>query len=302
MRLGIALHAAGDLARATSVLRDGVERWPHNLAGQVALGRVLASAGDVEDAEAVLTTVLQRSPEHWTALDALAALKRAAGDRAAERDLLTRLARQSPGDRRVARRLDLAERQLASRPAPASPTPGMASTAAPPGYASAPTHAMKAVTRTTLANARVTTTPSAAQPQRSRTTEPSAAAPRLLRRSEVRRTNPGHRPAQPGIRRDSRPAPAADPFANLTMVELLVDQGRNDDARAMLSELIRREPGKRSLVQRLLELGGEKPDTEKSGTRGPAELEALMRGVLQSAAVELEALTEDGPITGESEA
>jgi predicted Zn-dependent protease len=304
VRLGGALLSNGDLEEATAVLVDGLARWPHSLAGHVALAKVFAARGDVASAEASLATVLARDPEHWAALDLLASLRQKAGERAAEATLLRRLARQAPGQRHIARRLDLAERQVARRVAPAANAPGLIPppTFRGPQFQSMPTRRLGALgTLSSPKGPRVTTAPSARRPVASTatTTNPQDEIPRMLRRSKVLRTSPGHRPAQPGIPRQSRRPDSPDPFANETMVELLVEQGRHEDARGLLAELIRREPGRLSLAHRLLELGGPGPDGGLEGRNSPADLEGLMRGVLSSAAAELDAL--DGGEREESE-
>lgn len=294
VRLGDALRSSGELDEAAVVLRDGLARWPHSLAGHVALAHVLRDSGDPEAAEASVTTVLARDPEHWAALDLLAELRCRAGDRAGECSVLRRMGRQAPGDRRIARRLDLAEREVVCRPAPPAPQPGVLPPPhrGGPRFQSQPTRVLGAVGSTASRNPRVTTAPSAVVPSRVKggTTNPQAASPRLLRRSEILRTSPGHRPPQAGIPRASLGPSPADPFANETMVELLVDQGRQDDARRLLAELIEREPGRLSLAHRLLELGGDGPGQPGAGRPSPADLEGLMRGVLSSAAEELDAL------------
>ena len=300
VRLGHALRSAGDLEQAVGVLRGGIERWPHNLAGHVALAATLADAGDGEGAESALAVVLARDGGHWAALDLLARLRCSAGDRRSELDALLQLGRQSPGDRGVQRRTEAARRQLSERAAPAARDPrdrelsGRAPAPQPlPSPPMSARPAMQVASPLSAAGPRVTTAPSAVRPvaQRSQVTNPQGASPRLLRRSEVLRTSPGSRPAQPGIPRSSRPPPAPDPFANETMVELLVDQGRLDEARTLLVELVRRQPGRRSLAHRLVELGGDQPNPASApNVASPADLEALMRGVLSSAAAELDAL------------
>jgi len=297
VRLGAARRANRELEAARAVLADGVARWPHSLAGHVSLARVFHAVGESESAEASLATVLARDPEHWAALDLLAVLRCQAGDRAAEATILRQLARQAPGQRDIVRRLDLAERQVATRLAPAAPVPGLVPppTFRGPQFQSAPTRRLGAVgTTSSPKSPRVTTAPSAERPLQAMaaTTNPQGVRPRMLRRSEVLRTSPGHRPAQPGIPRGSRRPAAPDPFANETMVELLVEQGRHEDARGLLAELIRREPGRLSLAHRLLELGGPGPQEGSAGRHSPADLEGLMRGVLSSAAAELDALSE----------
>lgn len=299
VRLAAALRAAGELDRAATVLRDGLSRWPHNLAAHVGLAEVLVEQGEPAAAEAALEPVFERAADHWAALDLLARLRRSAGDRPGELAVLRRLARQAPADRGVARRIELAERQLATPAAPAAPAPGAPgeSTPAPPGYQSQPTIVMKPVPPSPLGRARVSTTPSAQRPQRpvaTRVTDPHGVRPRLLRRTEVLRTHPGAGQPLPGIPRASRPPPAPDPFANETMVELLVDQGRLDEARSLLGELIAREPGRRSLARRLMELGGPGPSAEASDRPAPTDLESLMQSVLSSAADALDELADPG--------
>ncbi len=294
VRLGEALRGAGELEEAAAVLRDGLDHWPQSLSGHVALARVLHDAGDLLAAEESLDRVLERDPEHWAALDLLAVLRCQAGKRAEEAGILRRLGRQAPGDRGIRRRLELAEAQIACRPAPPAPGPGVVPPPrfAGPRFQSMPTQVLGAAPVPPSRPPRVMTEPSAAAPTRgsASTTSPGGVSPRLLRRSEVLRTSPGHRPPQAGIPRASRPVALADPFANETMVELLVDQGRQDEARRLLVALIQREPGRRSLAQRLLELGGEGPQESAQGRSSPADLEGLMRGVLSSAAEELDAL------------
>ncbi len=297
VRLGEALRANAELDEARTVLAGGLALWPHSLAGHVSLARVFLAMGDSGAAENSLATVLERDPEHWAALDLLAVLRCEAGDRAAEATILRRLARQAPGQRAIARRLDLAERQVATRLAPPAPVPGLVPppTFRGPQFQSAPTRRVGAIgTSSSPKSPRVTTAPSATRPVpgKASKTDPQGGGPRMLRRSEILRTSPGHRPAQPGIPRGSRRPTAPDPFANETMVELLVEQGRHEDARGLLAELIRREPGRLSLAHRLLELGGPSPKESAGERHSPADLEGLMRGVLSSAAAELDALTE----------
>ncbi|MCO4770331.1 MAG: tetratricopeptide repeat protein [Deltaproteobacteria bacterium] len=273
VRLADAYLQAGTPDKAASVLRDGLSRWPHNLAARVALARVLFEQGELDDAESELDNVLDREPDHWGALDLLATLKRQQGDRLGEVAALQTLLQLAPGRRQVERRLQIARRDLEERAAVPAPPPSDA----PPLSDRVPTMRHPSVTDRVLASnvKRVKTVPSAKVP---------------VRLTREKRTEPGS--PFPGVPRSSQPPPAEDPFFNETMVDLLVAQGRIHEARELTERLATKRPGRPNIQQRLAGLSSETPTGEIKATS--KELEELMQGVLSSAAAELEMLT--GPI------
>jgi predicted Zn-dependent protease len=277
VRLADAYLGAGTPDRAVSVLRDGLSRWPRNLAARVALARVLVAQAEADEAEFELAEVLEREPDHWGALDLLATLRRQQGDREGEVAALRTLASLAPGRRQVERRLAIARRDLQERPAlPACPPDD-----APPASDTIATMFHPALQDLGLALPvdRVRTVPSAKVPGRPGTS---------------RGTDPGSRGPQaasplPGVPRASRPPPAEDPFFNETMVDLLVAQGRIEEARDLTKNLARKRPGRPNIQERLAELS-----SGAEGADGPVaskDLEELMQGILAAAASELDLLT-----------
>ena len=125
VRLADAYLRSGAPDRASTVLRDGLSRWPHHLAGRVSLARVLLELVELEEAETELDAVLEREPDHWGALDLLATLKRQQGDRLGEVAALRTLQRLAPGRREVERRLATARRDLEERMAVPARTPSV---------------------------------------------------------------------------------------------------------------------------------------------------------------------------------
>ena len=270
VRLADAYLRSGAPDRASTVLRDGLSRWPHHLAARVSLASVLLELSELDEAETELDAVLEREPEHWGALDLLATLKRQQGDRLGEVAALRTLQQLAPGRREVERRLATARRDLEDRMAVPARAP---SAEVPPPTDSAPTMASR-----TLPGHRV----------RRVQTVPSARSP--LRLSSTQRTAPGE--PLPGVPRSSRPPPAEDPFFNETMVDLLVAQGRISEARELSDKLAGKRPGRPSIQERLADLSSVADGRETSATG--SELEELMQGVLSAAAQELDALT--GPV------
>ena len=269
VRLADAHRKAGNVDKSLSILRDGLSRWPRNLAARVALARLLYELDELEDAQATLYECLDRDPRHWGAVELLATLRRRAGDRRGEVEALERLSKLAPGRRSVERRLAMARRDLLSRPAMALVEPRDEEEA-------------EAVESTSSTRSVRTTSPSRpAHPGRV-TTVPSSPTPR----AQV--TQPS---AMPGVPRASRPPEPEDPFFNETMVDLLLAQGRVEEARDMANRLQARRPGRPNVKERLAELSSA---AEGSSEASPTELEELMQGVLAAAASELDALS--GPI------
>lgn len=275
VRLADAYLNSGAIDRAVTILRDGLSRWPRNLAARVALARVLVEQLELEEAEQELDEVLDREPAHWGAVDLLATLRRRQGDRRGEVAALRSLVAMSPGHRQVERRLRIAQRELEERPAIPLPRPE---------YVPINPHAVPMVLDRVVPTGpirlsvnRVLTVPSVRVPDR-----PSVASV-----EEAPLGGP-----LPGVPRSSRPPPAEDPFFNETMVDLLVAQGRFAEARELTMKLAEKRPGRPDIQERLAELrlgagGGE----NKVGSK---ELGELMQGVLAAAATELDALA--GPV------
>jgi len=276
VRLADAYLNSGALERAVVVLRDGLSRWPRNLAARVALARVLTEQLEFEEADEALGEVLEREPAHWGALDLLATLRRRQGDRSGEVAALQTLAAMAPGRRSVMRRLQIARREMEERPAMpvrppkhtqsySYPPVGLTRGTSPSGEASAPLR---------LPADRVRTVPSGKVPQGLSGPSTGASSPRR---------------ALSGVPRASRPPPPEDPFFNETMVDLLVAQGRFDEARDLTVRLSKKRPGRRDIEDRLAALRSAAEGPEPApGSRG---LEELMQGVLASVATELDALS-----------
>ena len=277
VRLAEAYLHSGELERAVIVLRDGLSRWPRNLAARVALARVLTEQLEFEEADEVLGEVLEREPAHWGALDLLAILRRRQGDRSGEVAALQTLAAMAPGRRSVMRRLQVARREMEARPAmPVRPPTHTQSYSYPPA----------ALTRGTSPSGEASAPPLRLTADRVRTV-PSGKVPQGLSGPSTGASSP--RRALSGVPRASRPPPPEDPFFNETMVDLLVAQGRFDEARDLTLRLSKKRPGRRDVEERLAALrsAAEGPD-QVLGSRG---LEELMQGVLASVATELDALS-----------
>gem|GEM_PF-2397036 len=285
VRLADAYLAADQPDKATSVLRDGLSRWPRDLAARVSMARVLMAVGEGDEADSELHAVLAEEPAHWGALDLLATLRRQQGDRAGEVDALETLLHLAPGRRQVERRLSIARRDREERRALPGPPPTDAPSAAE--------------TLATLRHPAMPTDPLRLREVDRVETVPSAQVPVRPTSAVARRTTPGG--PLPGVPRSSSPPPADDPFFNETMVDLLVAQGRIHEARELTVKLNNKRPGRPNLEQRLAELssGVEGPEAPASSR----ELEELMQGILSAAATELDALTgaiPQPPVGGEA--
>ena len=229
------------------MLGHGLAATPGHLAGRVLKGRIAAGTGQLDEARRDLSEVLARFPEHYDALQALAGVERLAGRAEAERDALEQLREVSP------------EPWVLARIAELDADPGARPRMPPPRRR----------------------TPAAM-------TRPSAVVPGDDEAAEARaRTIPAGPAARPGMVVPPVGAPpegGPDPFSNATMAELLASQGDLDGALAMYRGLLAREPGRRSLRQRFIELGGppsELPEVVRPEEPEPAALERSLRDLVE---------------------
>ena len=275
VRLGEALRDGGAPDRAISVLRDGLVRWPHQLAGWVALARAHRSTGQLTEARRALDEALNRDPDHWGANLLLAEGFRSDGARVDEVAVLRRLARIAPGQEGVARLLRVAEAAAGHRPAIPGPEPDRDDNTTRPlpvaGLEPSVPHAPF----------RVRTTPSATRPiaPERRGTVPAASRP--VRPAAGGRT--GGPLSGPGGAR--RPTPPPDPFLNETMAELLAAQGLSDAARHVLQTLADRDPTGDALSARIAELAALDVTTAP-----PLEPRSALADLLLAVATDLDAL------------
>lgn len=65
---------AGDLERAVSLCRDGLQKFPHHISARVTLGWALLELGKYDEAQVELEQVLRRRPDNLAAIRALAEL------------------------------------------------------------------------------------------------------------------------------------------------------------------------------------------------------------------------------------
>jgi len=65
---------AGDLERAVSLCREGLNKFPDNISARVTLGWALLELGKFEEARVELEQVLRRRPDNLAAIRALAEL------------------------------------------------------------------------------------------------------------------------------------------------------------------------------------------------------------------------------------
>lgn len=65
---------AGDLDRAVSLCRDGLQRFPHHISARVTLGWALLDLGKYDEARTELELVLRRAPDNLAAIRGLAEL------------------------------------------------------------------------------------------------------------------------------------------------------------------------------------------------------------------------------------
>lgn len=250
VRLAEAYHLVGRTDDAWAVLGHGLAGAPGHLAGLVLRARLAAGAGRPEEARRDLNDVLARFSDHHGALLALADLERLDGSSEAERDVLARLREQAPDAAILVR---LAELDGDPEDRPRMP-PARRKTAAP------------------------MTRPSSPVPEDETGADPTRAD-----------TIPSGPAVRPGMFVRTPPAPGGapdgpDPFSNATMAELLASQGDLDGALAMFASLVAREPGRRSLRERYVELGGAAGDLSplpESAASPAAELEQALRDLVE---------------------